>query len=253
MKERSPDVVEMLEYVYGLLDLRGATSILDVGCGDGYDVHQISKRADGTCRFWGIDSSPRAIQSASEVTGWDGRFTFSIIDASASLPFADAQFDVVFSKNALECIADRVALLREMHRLLRERGQIVLAHYDWDSQVFAAKNKPLTRKLVHAFGDWQQDWMADCDAWMGRRLWGLCQGSGLFEGHVHTYVLTNTQFCAPYYGYARVNDFREMAERGLITRQEFDAFYRDTLELSDTGEYFYSITMYIYLGRKMPA
>jgi SAM-dependent methyltransferase len=250
MKERPPDVVDMLEHVYGLLDLRGATSVLDIGCGDGYDVHQISKRADGTCRFWGIDSSPGASQTASESTGRDGRFSFSVVDASASLPFADTQFDVVFSKNVLECVSDKAALLKEVHRVLRRGGQILIAHYDWDSQVFAARDKPLTRKLVHAFGDWRQDWMADCDAWMGRRLWGLCHGSDLFEGHMHTYVLTNTEFCAPYYGHARVNDFQEMSERGLIAREEFEAFYQDILELSDKGEYFYSITMYIYLGRK---
>ncbi len=250
MKARSPDVADMLQYVYGLMDLSEAISVLDVGCGDGYDLCQISKRVPGTCRLWGIDSSPRALQTASEVTDWSGRISLSVADASACLPFGDAQFDIVFSKNALECIADRAALLKEVHRVLRRSGQILIAHFDWDSQVFAAKNKPLTRKLVHAFGDWQQDWMADCDAWMGRRLWGLCNGSDLFEGRVYTYVLINTQFCPPYYGYERINDFQEMVESGLITREEFEAFYQDILGSSHRGEYFYSITMYIYVGRK---
>jgi ubiquinone/menaquinone biosynthesis C-methylase UbiE len=131
MKERSPDVAEMLQHVYGLLDLRRVTSILDIGCGDGYDLHQISKRSPETCRFWGIDTSPRAIQSASEATGRDGGFIFSVADASASLPFRDAQFDVVFSKNVLECVSDKAALLKEVHRVLRKDGHLVLAHYDW--------------------------------------------------------------------------------------------------------------------------
>lgn len=40
MKKRSPDVVEMLQFIYSLLDLEAAHHILDIGCGDGYDLQR---------------------------------------------------------------------------------------------------------------------------------------------------------------------------------------------------------------------
>jgi protein-L-isoaspartate O-methyltransferase len=49
MKERSPDVVDMLQSIYGLLDLEDASNILDIGCGDGYDLWQISKLVSSDC------------------------------------------------------------------------------------------------------------------------------------------------------------------------------------------------------------
>lgn len=43
MKGRSPGVVEMLHFIYSLLNLEGIHHILDIGCGDGYDLWQISQ------------------------------------------------------------------------------------------------------------------------------------------------------------------------------------------------------------------
>jgi hypothetical protein len=107
--------------------------------------------------------------------------------------------------------------------------------------------------MVHAFGDWQQDWMAACDAWMGRRLWSFFNRSGLFRGRVHTYVLANTDYRPPYYGYARIQDFAGLAKHGLITPEELEKFYRDIQEQADRGAYFYSITLYVFVGQKVAA
>jgi ubiquinone/menaquinone biosynthesis C-methylase UbiE len=128
MNERSPDVVE-------LLDLPRATRILDIGCGDGYDLRQIAQRAPGADRFWGIDTSARAIRSASRQPHCDARLAFAVVDVSAGLPFESEQFDLIFSNNLLECIPDQSALLHEVHRVLGEHGRVVLAHFDWDTQV----------------------------------------------------------------------------------------------------------------------
>ena len=65
--------------------------------------------------------------------------------------------------------------LAEAHRLLKSSGQIVYAHYDWDSQTIDGTDKHLVRRIVQSFNDWQQNWMGACDAWMGRRLWSTFQ------------------------------------------------------------------------------
>ena len=95
--------------------------------------------------------------------------------------------------------------------------------------------------------------MADSDAWMGRRLWSTCNGSQLFSGEVYSYVLTNTEFCSPYNGYERIKEFRGLADKGVIDREKYEQFCQEMKARSEQGAYFYSITMYVYVGWKKEA
>jgi len=86
--------------------------------------------------------------------------------------------------------------------------------------------------------------MADCDSWMGRRLWRIFKRSGLFEGKIYPYVLTSTEF-----DHSSVRDFEALVKRGMISREEYDRFLGDLQSLADKGEYFQAITTYIYVGK----
>jgi hypothetical protein len=55
---------------------------------------------------------------------------------------------------------------------------VVFAHFGWDTQVFDGEDKELVRKIVHCFGDWQQAWMNDSDAWMGGAFGPHSKGAG---------------------------------------------------------------------------
>ena len=59
----------------------------------------------------------------------DPRITFQVVEPEQPLPFADASFDVVFTKDAWLHVLDKPALLREVHRVLKPGGQ--LAGGDW--------------------------------------------------------------------------------------------------------------------------
>jgi ubiquinone/menaquinone biosynthesis C-methylase UbiE len=251
MADRSPDNAKMRESIYSLMAIPTASAILDVGCGDGYDLQRIGALASRETRLVGLDASPEQVKIAAKEMERDPRYSFALADISRGLPCAGETFDIVFSNNVLECIPDKDALLRELHRVLRPQGQVVFAHFDFDSQLFDGVDKGLVRKLTHAAGDWQQKWMADCDAWMGRRLWRTFRHTGLFEGSIHTYVLTNTEFDPDHYGYHQIANFAALVRHGLISQQEHDAFREAIEDLARRGEYFYSITMFIYVGRKI--
>ena len=57
------------------------------------------------------------------------RITFQVVEPEQPLPFPDASFDVVFTKDAWLHVLDKPALLREVHRVLKPGGQ--LAGGDW--------------------------------------------------------------------------------------------------------------------------
>lgn len=238
------------DFIDSLLDPQGASAILDVGCGRGGDLLRIARLAVPGTRLVGVDASEAGIEEARRAAAGDPRCSFLAHDVAAGLPFGDGEFDRVLSVNLLECIPDRQRLLREAHRVLAPEGKVVFAHWDWDSQLVDGGDKALVRRIVHAFGDWKQAWMADADAWMGRRLWRTFQESGLFKGSVHPFVLTSTRFEPGTYGYESVEGFRALVRRGMLAPEEYDAFRRDVEELAAADRYFHAITLFVYAGWK---
>lgn len=103
----------------------------------------------------------------------DARVSFRCEALGDRLPFDAQSVDLVYSHNLLECLADPGAFPREAARILRPSGQVVVGHWDWDTQLFDGADKALVRRFVAAFADWQQAWMAYAGGWMGRRLWGV--------------------------------------------------------------------------------
>lgn len=239
----------MRSFIQSLPDMNGVKAVLDIGCGSGGDLEQLSRKAAYPVRFVGIDTSPSQIDKA-KARNLGERFEFVVADVSQGLPYADQSFDLVLSVNVLECIVDKERLLTEVHRVLKPGGQVVFAHFDWDSQLINGMDKALFRKVVQSYNDWQQDWMDACDGWMGRRLWGCFHKSGLFDGRIHAYVMTNTEHAESYYGYQRIQDFQALVRHGFITPEEHERFTTEVEQLAASGEYFYSITMYAYAGRR---
>ena len=245
------DGLRLRDWLYGLLDWPGINAVLDIGCGTGSDLQSLASLAPEDARLVGIDSSATAIEAACAATAGDARFEWHPHDVSAGLPFAGGVFDALFSLNLLECLPDKAALLREMHRVLRPDAQVVCAHWDWDTQTLDGADKALIRRIVQAFSDWQQAWMAASDGWMGRRLWPTFQGSGLFAGRIETYTLTNTVYAPNWVGYEQVQAFGGLARRGLISPDDYARFRDDIAAQAARGEYFYSITLYVYVGQRL--
>lgn len=246
----SDDIRPVYEHVLSLLDASGASAILDLGCGRGEHLRMLAEHASEQVRLVGIDASQQSIDAARAATDGDPRFTFVVHDLTEGIPFDDGAFDRVLCVNVLEAIPDKAALLRETHRVLSPEGRLVFAHFDWDSQLYDGVDKALVRKVVHAFADWKQKWMADADGWMGRRLWRTFQGTGLFEGRVDACVHTGTRFEPGRYGWERSRDFEDLVRRGMIAAEEYQAFRGALEELAARDQYFYAITMFSYVGVK---
>jgi len=245
------DSVALREYLYSLIDWSRVQSVLDAGCGDGYDLGRIGNltpAAGASCMR--IDSSADKIEAARATYRGDSRFAFLTADVEEPLPFPDGYFDAVICIDMLECLHNKQSFLKEVHRLLSADGQFLCTHFDWDSQLLNATNKDLVRRVLHAWSDWKQPWMGACDGWMGRRLHGAIESTGLFQGEVKSYVLINTEFAAPLYGFARIHDLAAMAEHGRIERIDYDDLIRDVRETASSGAYFYSITHFAYVGKK---
>ncbi len=109
-----------------LLDLMGDLAgmrFLDAGCGDGALVCAAAARgAEAT----GIDPDP-AMVAAAQARAADQGIRATFIDGRVErLPFPDSSFDVVGAITVLCFLPDASAGIREMARVLRPGGRLVL-------------------------------------------------------------------------------------------------------------------------------
>ncbi len=233
-----------------LVDVPMGGAILDLGCGKGIDLLTLAARTfDPSVRFVGVDLSADNVAAARNAST-DSRVEFVPAKVGPDLSFGDQTFDVLLTQEMLECIPDLGAFVPELARVLRPGGQIVASHYDWDTQIFNGSDRDRTRRLVRAWAEMKQSWMDSTDPWMGRRLWGYLEGSGLFRGDVQVRVMTNTEFAEPWHGYRMAHWFAGLVKRGQVQPSDYEEFLADLNELAAAGQYFWSVNRYVYVGRR---
>lgn len=119
---------EIDRYLTGV-DLRGL-SVLDIGCGlGGIDIHLIKQHQ--AARVTGIDIEQWLIDRCVALArqhGVDDRAEFICVDPGP-LPFADASFEAVTSKDSIIHIADKQALAADVYRVLEPGGWFAAS--DW--------------------------------------------------------------------------------------------------------------------------
>jgi ubiquinone/menaquinone biosynthesis C-methylase UbiE len=96
--------------------------VLDVGCNTGYGTIRYAPVAR---RVVGVDVSPGAIRAARQRAP-DGRPEF-LLTSGSELPFPDDSFDLVSSFQVLEHVPDPLVYVREIARVTRPGGQVILA------------------------------------------------------------------------------------------------------------------------------
>jgi SAM-dependent methyltransferase len=247
-----PDRLAHREWLLSHATLREGGVGVDLGCGRGEDLRLLATRLTAPdIRLIGVDASATSIEAAGQANAGDARLSFQCAALDGALPFADASLDLVYSHNLLECLAVPDAFAGEVARVLRPGGRVIVGHWDWESQLFDGSDKSRVRRLVAAYADWQQAWMAHADGWMGRRLWGLFNATRSFEGVAEARVLTNTAFAAPFFGYENAQAMRSLVKRGLAESSDVNEFLREQQELSEQGRYFYGITGFAYVGVRL--
>ncbi len=239
----------LFDYLLTRLDLSTNTefSILDFGSGMGDFLGLLSTRVSSASKLLGIDASAQFVKEATNRYR-SINFVCNKFDGKLELP--DASFDLIVTIDVIECIRDKNALVNEFHRILKPGGKLLAVHWDWDTMTYSVEEKETARKAVSAFSDWKQPWMDHCDGQMGRKLWGLIEGSGKFRGKPDSFTLIETKYERGKYGFDRMQDIAMLAENDGITKEEQEKLHRELLKNYAAGQYFFSVTSFIYYGEK---
>lgn len=108
----------------------GSGSVLDVGCGTGEITQRLAAKYP-RATFAGVDLEEQHLDRARiRCARFGSRVRFQNGDA-LSLPFPDAQFDLVVCRHVLQAIPDAARALAEMRRVLRPGGRMHLIAEDY--------------------------------------------------------------------------------------------------------------------------
>jgi ubiquinone/menaquinone biosynthesis C-methylase UbiE len=116
------DYVER-EAIFFLTDIIPGMEALDVSCGTGnYALELARQGADVTA----VDLSEAMLEIAKTKAKREGIKVSFAHGLSESLPFPEATFDIVTCVLGLEFVTSRVEAFREMFRVLKPQGQLVI-------------------------------------------------------------------------------------------------------------------------------
>ena len=111
-----------------LLELTPGCSVLEIGSGSGRYALFVAEASH--CQVVGVDVNAEGVRNASALAdrqNSSAQVRFRQCDVSEPLPFADANFDAVFSNDVFCHIPGRLALLRELWRVLKPGGRMIFS------------------------------------------------------------------------------------------------------------------------------
>jgi len=150
---RSKSVLEML-------DVKPLDFVLDLGCGNGRDLIELSNQ--NFDNFLGIDISPEMISEAKK------ELVLRKIDAkkvqvgsATNLYFPDNTFDKIIASEVIEHIPDYGKAITEMRRVLKNNGYLIIttpnrnSWYGIDNFVYRLVLKVFNRENKHPYDEWK--------------------------------------------------------------------------------------------------
>jgi arsenite methyltransferase len=103
-------------------------AVLDVGCGGGVDTIVAGMIVGPTGKVIGIDVVPEMLERARQNLKKTSLENVSFLEYSPeALPFPDGSFDAVISNGAFNLIPDKAKALKEVFRVLKFSGRLMIA------------------------------------------------------------------------------------------------------------------------------
>lgn len=155
--------------------------LLEVGCGEGDLLRALALPGREVCA---CDVNAEDVAHAQRVAG---SAVACVVVPEARLPWEDGRFDVVVCADVIEHVADPVALLRELRRVVREAGVVVLTApnraFPWTyDPVNALRSRPVAGLGAYAYGHTHLPDAATIAAWSAEAGLAVRRSEGLVHG-----------------------------------------------------------------------
>jgi len=250
LEERShaPDLQDVNRKLCETVAAQAGERLLEVGSGSGILCRILAPQLQPGGRMVGIDISPEMTDEARKYAlaeGFSDEISFDT-GAAEALPYPDASFDGAIAARLLLHVANPDTALREIKRVVRPGGRVVVMDWDFETVTVDHPNRKLTRQLLH----WRNDHHGG-NNWSGRQLWRRMQTAGFENLSVHPWVsVTHEESDGLTQSLWRATEVA--CEGGAISPAEQEAWIKELKDSILDGTFFASIVYFIVMGTVAP-
>lgn len=218
--------------------------IVDLGCGNGLLTEELARAVGETGRIIGVDPSDDmrrgAVARCAEFEWADIRE-----GTDSALPLESASVDKAVSVQVFEYLADMAGAVREVHRVLRPGGLLVVGDIHFDSVVWHSDDPDRMQRMF--------------DAWDGHfverkvpaLLPPILRSSGFAVEDIRPLTICDHRLRPD--GLARtmmilMSDFA--VRSGAMEAEDAQAWVNEQEALAKAGRFFFSLTHFVVVARK---
>jgi SAM-dependent methyltransferase len=111
-----------------LAEIKEGETVLDLGCGAGFDCFLAAKKVGGSGKVIGVDITPEMIEKAQKSAKKHSikNVEFRLGDME-NLPVKDDSIDVVISNCVINLVPDKKKVFEEIYRVLKKSGRMIIS------------------------------------------------------------------------------------------------------------------------------
>lgn len=247
---KSPDVVAQRRALMSVLSLSEGDRVLDVGCGTGYLLCELSQAVGSSGKAVGVEPSAPMRDFAVEKLKEVGLNNFDVIDGNAyAMPVPDGSVDVVVFSQVLLYVPDVPRALSEAMRVLRRGGRLVVLDTDWGGLVVHTMHRDRFQRLQAAFETYFHD------AHLPPKLPGLLAECGFELGEVTTIPMLASGAVDPE-GSSFMVDWAfgkvpgKARATGMVPEEDIEAWLTEQKSLSESSAFFACVHRFVFVAQR---
>ncbi len=240
----SPDVVGRRRAVMEALAAQSGERIIDIGSGPGLMAAELADAVSERGKVCGVDSSQDMITLSSARQANRPWLDFRLADATA-LPYPDRSFDAAVCVQVLEYVRNMADALSDLYRVLRPGGRAVIVDTDWDSIVWHASDASLMDRVLRAWDEHLHD------PHLPRTLSGKLKAAGFVLRQRSVINIFNPSYDENTISGELIGIMSAFVPgRQGVSEDEVKVWASDLRALGERGDYFFSLTQFLFLVLK---
>lgn len=189
LRQSAELVARLKQETYRHLAIGAGARVLDLGCGPGMDTIPLARIVGDEGEVIGVDIDDDMIRQADQYARREqlqDRIQH-LVGSAGALPFADAGFDACRAERLFQVLPDSLApaaVLKELVRVLKPGGRIVLLDADWATASVDFADAELERRVIGFFARRMRP-----NGFAGRQFFKLLLDAGLADIRVESHPL----------------------------------------------------------------